>query len=126
MGPSASLPGGADVSPATKAWCYLAVAIVAEVAATSALTASRGFTRPLPSLFVVLGYSLAFYCLSLSLLRIPVGIAYAVWAGVGIVLIALIGLVAFRQTLDLAALIGMTLILAGVAVVNLFSRSVAH
>ena len=108
------------------AWTYLALAIAAEVAATSALTASAGFTRPLPTVGVVIGYVFAFWCLSLSLKTIPVGIAYAIWSGAGIVLISLIGWIAFKQHLDAAALLGMALILAGVLVVNLFSRSVAH
>ncbi len=105
------------------AWLYLTVAIIAEVFATSSLKASEGFTKPLPSLMVVLGYSLAFYMLSLSLKSIPVGIAYAIWAGVGIVLIALIGWWVFGQALDLAAIIGMSLILAGVLVLNVFSKA---
>lgn len=108
------------------AWLYLSVAIVAEVAATSALTASQGFTRPLPSILVVVGYGLAFYCLSMSLRSIPVGIAYAIWAGVGIVLISLIGWAVFKQSLDIPALLGMGLIVAGVIVLNVFSKSVAH
>lgn len=108
------------------AWLYLAIAITAEVIATTALNASQGFSRLLPSVVVVVGYCVAFWCLGLSLRTIPVGIAYAVWAGVGIVLIALIGWILFRQALDAAALVGMGLILAGVLVINLFSRSVAH
>lgn len=108
------------------AWTYLAVAIIAEVIATSALTASAGFTRPLPSVVVVVGYGIAFWCLWLSLKSIPVGIAYAVWSGVGIVLISMIGWILFQQSLDLAAIAGMGLIVAGVIVINLFSRSVAH
>ena len=108
------------------AWLYLAVAILAEVAATSALTASAGFTRPVPSAGAVIGYGIAFWCLSLSLKTVPVGIAYAIWSGVGIVLLSLIGWIAFGQQLDAAALLGMALIVAGVLVVNLFSRSVAH
>ena len=108
------------------AWACLAIAIVAEVVATSALTASAGFTRPLPSVAVVAGYGLAFWFLSLSLKSIPVGIAYAMWSGVGIVLISMIGWILFRQSLDLAAVSGMGLIVAGVVVINLFSRSVVH
>lgn len=104
----------------------LAAAILAEVAATSALTASAGFTRPLPSAGAVIGYAIAFWCLSLSLKSIPVGVAYAIWSGVGIVLLSLIGWVAFKQQLDPPALLGMALIVAGVLVINLFSRSVAH
>jgi small multidrug resistance pump len=104
-------------------WWYLALAIAAEVVATSALKAAAGFTRPFPTLLVVLGYGIAFYCLSLSLKVVPVGVAYAIWSGVGTALIAVIGWVLFGQTLDLAALIGLALIVAGVAVLQIFSRS---
>lgn len=105
---------------------YLAVAIVAEVIATSMLKASDGFTRLAPSLVAVLGYEIAFYFLSLCLRTMPVGIAYAIWSGVGIVLLALVGLLWFRQALDPPAVIGLGLIIAGVAVINLWSRSVGH
>lgn len=108
------------------AYAHLGIAIVAEVIATSALKASDGFTRPWPSLVTVLGYGVAFYFLALTLRVIPTGIAYAVWSGVGIVLISAIGWVWFRQALDLPAMIGMGLIIAGVLVVNLFSKSVGH
>lgn len=108
------------------AWIYLAIAIGAEVIATSALNASQGFTRLLPSVAVVIGYGIAFWFLGLSLRSIPVCIAYAVWSGAGIVLISLIGWAVFRQTLDAAALVGMGLILSGVVVVHVFSRSAAH
>jgi small multidrug resistance pump len=104
-------------------WWYLALAIAAEVVATSALKAAAGFTRPLPSVLVVLGYSIAFYCLSLSLRVVPVGVAYAIWSGVGTALIVVIGWLLFGQKLDLAALIGLALIVAGVAVLQIFSRS---
>lgn len=106
-------------------WVFLGIAIVAEVCATSALTASQGLTRPLPSAVVVLGYGLAFWCLAQALLSIPVGMAYAIWSGVGIVLISLIGWWRFGQSLDAAALAGMTLIVAGVLVIRVFSRSTA-
>lgn len=108
------------------AWLYLLVAIVAEVVATSALNASQGFSRPLPSVIVVTGYAIAFYFLSLTLRSIPVGIAYAVWSGVGVVLISLAGLVLFGQRLDFPALLGIGLIVAGVLVINLFSNVSAH
>ncbi len=107
-------------------WLYLAIAIVAEVIATSALKASDGLSRLAPSIVVVVGYGIAFACLSLTLRTIPVGVAYAIWSGAGIVLIALVGYFAFNQALDAPALIGMALILAGVLVINLFSRSAAH
>ncbi len=108
------------------AYAYLAVAIVSEVIATSALKASDGFTRLWPSLATVVGYAIAFYFLGLTLRVIPTGIAYAIWSGVGIVLISAVGWVWFRQALDLPALVGMGLIVAGVVVLNVFSKSVAH
>lgn len=101
----------------------LLIAILAETAATSALKASAGFTRPWPSAIVVIGYGISFYCLSLTLRTMPVGIAYAIWSGIGIVLISLLAWLLFDQVPDLAAIIGMALILCGVLVVNLFSRS---
>jgi small multidrug resistance pump len=103
---------------------YLAVAILAEVIGTSALKASNGFTVWLPSLVVVAGYGVSFYFLSLALRAIPVGVAYAIWSGVGIVLISVIGWALFRQPLDAAALVGIGLIIAGVIVIQLFSTSV--
>lgn len=109
-----------------KYWLFLSIAIISEVIATSALKSSEGFTRLIPSVLVVGGYLLAFYFLSLTLKAIPIGIAYAIWAGVGIVLIALVGWWLYGQKLDLAAIIGMALILAGVAVINLFSTSGGH
>ncbi|MCW4456387.1 SMR family transporter [Flavobacterium sp. MXW15] len=107
-------------------WWYLAIAVIAEVVGTSFLKSAAGFTRLWPSLAVAVCYALAFYCLSLALRTLPVGIAYAVWAGAGIVLIALIGLLAFGQRLDLPALAGIGLIVAGGVVINLFSASVRH
>ena len=107
-------------------WMYLVIAIVAEVVATSFLRASAGFTRLLPSLVVVGGYGLAFFFLSLTLERIPVGIAYAVWSGAGVTLIAVIGWLFLGQRLDAAAIAGMALIVAGVVVINMFSRAAAH
>jgi small multidrug resistance pump len=106
-------------------WLHLAIAIVAEVIATSALKAAAGFTRPLPSLVVVAGYGLAFYFLSLTLRVIPMGVAYAVWSAVGIALVSLIGWLVYDQHLDAPAFLGMGLIVAGVAVIQLFSRT-AH
>ena len=105
---------------------YLAIAIIGEVVATSFLRASNGFSALWPSVIVVAGYAVTFYFLSLALQSIPVGIAYAIWSGTGIVLIALIAYFAYGQGLDLPALIGMGLILAGVLVINLFSQSSAH
>lgn len=107
-------------------WIFLAVAIISEVIATSFLKSAEGFTRFWPSLVVVVGYLLAFYLLSLTLKTIPVGVAYAIWSGIGIVLIALSGWLFLGQSLDMPALIGLSLIVAGVAVINVFSRTVAH
>jgi small multidrug resistance pump len=109
-----------------RAWTYLAIAIIAEVVATSALKAADGFTRPGPSTVVVVGYGIAFYFLSLTLQSIPVGVTYAIWSGVGIVLITLVAWLWYGQALDAAALVGLGLIVAGVAVLNVFSKSVAH
>ncbi|WP_194722138.1 DMT family transporter [Noviherbaspirillum malthae] len=107
-------------------WIFLSVAIIAEVIATTALKASDGFSRLGPSVLVVAGYGIAFYCLSLTLRTIPVGIVYAVWSGVGIVLITLIAWLLYGQKLDAPALFGIGLIIAGVIVLNVFSRSVTH
>ena len=106
-------------------WVFLSVAIVCEVAATSALKASAGFTRLWPSVIVTIGYMTAFYFLSLTLKTVPVGVAYAIWSGAGIVLIGLIGWLVLKQPLDLPAALGMGLIIAGVAVIQLFSRTAA-
>lgn|SRR5690625_1959879 len=105
-----------------KNWLFLGVAIAAEVVATSSLKASAGFTKLVPSVVVVFGYAIAFYFLSLTLKAIPVGIAYAIWAGVGIVLIALAGWLVFGQKLDVASILGMALIVAGVVIINVFSK----
>ncbi|WP_424065906.1 DMT family transporter [Paraburkholderia sp.] len=107
-------------------YVLLAIAIVAEVIATSALRASEGFSRLLFSVVVVVGYGIAFYCLSLTLKSIPVGVVYAVWSGVGIVLITLVAAVLYRQMPDLPAIIGLGLIISGVVVLNLFSKMQAH
>lgn len=107
-------------------YVYLAIAIVAEVIATSALKASEGFSKTLPSIVVVASYGIAFYCLSLTLRSVPVGVAYAIWSGVGIVLVTAVGWIAFGQKLDAPALIGMALIVAGVVVMQVFSKTSAH
>lgn len=107
-------------------WLYLGVAIVSEVIATSALKAAEGFTRPLPSLVVAVGYGIAFYCLSVVLRTLPVGVTYAIWSGIGVALVALVGWLVYGQSLDLAAVLGLTLIVAGVIVLNVFSKTVAH
>ena len=108
------------------AYVYLTIAIVCEVIATSSLKASEEFTRLVPSVVVVVGYGSAFYFLALVLKSIPVGIAYAIWSGVGVALVAVVGAVLFRQIPDLPAVIGMALIVAGVLVINLFSKTAVH
>jgi small multidrug resistance pump len=105
---------------------YLTIAVIAEVIATSALKASEGFTKISPSILVVIGYGVAFYFLSLVLKTVPVGVAYAIWSGLGIVLVTIVGAFVFGQKLDLAAIIGMLLILTGVVVMNVFSTSISH
>ncbi|WP_375599298.1 DMT family transporter [Devosia sp. Naph2] len=107
-------------------YAYLAIAIIAEVIATTALKASEGFSNLLPSILVVVGYGVAFYCLSMTLRTIPVGIAYAIWSGAGIVLVSLIGFALYGQKLDVWAVIGIGLIMSGVLILNLLSKSVAH
>lgn len=107
-------------------WLLLTGAIVCEVVATSALKASDGFTRLAPSLLVASGYGLAFWLLALTLRSIPVGVAYAIWSGLGTVLIALAGWWLYGQRLDAAAVAGMALIVAGVLVLNLLSKSSTH
>jgi small multidrug resistance pump len=102
---------------------YFATAIVAEVVATSALKASEQFTRIIPSLTVVIGYCISFYMVTLVLRTIPVGITYAIWSGVGIVLITVIGAVLYRQIPDLPAIIGIGFIIAGVVIINLYSKT---
>jgi small multidrug resistance pump len=108
------------------AYLLLAIAIVAEVIATSALRASDGFTRLVPALVVVVGYALSFYLLSLALRSIPVGVVYAVWSGTGIVLITVVAALLFKQIPDWPAVMGMGLIVAGVVVLNVFSKASAH
>lgn len=107
------------------AYLALGIAIVAEVIATSALKASNGFTRAMPSLAVVAGYAIAFYCLSLALRTVPVGIAYAIWSGLGMVLISLAAFVLYGQRIDLPGWIGIAFILCGVVILNGFSNSTA-
>ncbi|MGL6159098.1 DMT family transporter [Microbulbifer sp.] len=106
------------------AYLYLAIAIVTEVIATTALKASEQFTRPIPTVIVVLGYGTAFYMLSLALRTLPVGIAYAIWAGLGILLVAVAGAIVYRQVPDLPAMIGMAMIVGGVVVIHAFSETV--
>lgn len=108
------------------AFVYLALAIIAEVVATSALKASDGFTRLWPSVTVVIGYGLAFYLLALVLRSVPVGVAYAFWAGLGIVLVTLVGLVVYGERPDPPALLGLAMIVGGVVVIQVFSSISAH
>lgn len=103
-------------------YLYLAIAIVAEVIGTSALKASEEFTKPLASISVVVGYAVSFYFLSLVLKTIPVGVAYAIWSGLGIVLITLVGFIVFNQKIDMPGMIGMAMIICGVIVMNVFSK----
>ena len=105
-------------------WLYLSVAILSEVVATSALKAVEGFSRWFPSLLVVTGYGLSFHFLSLTLRTITLGIAYAIWSGVGVALVSLVGWAIYHQSLDMGALVGIALIVAGVVVLNLFSKAV--
>ncbi|WP_038345440.1 DMT family transporter [Acinetobacter sp. A47] len=109
-----------------KNWIILFIAIIAEVIATSALKSSEGFTKPVASIVVVVGYLVAFYCLSLTLKTIPVGIAYAIWSGVGIVLITTVAWFVFDQKLDVWGIIGIVLIMSGVLILNLLSKSATH
>ena len=107
-------------------WFYLTIAILSEVIATSALKASDGFTRWLPSIIVIVGYASAFYFLSLTLRTIQLGVAYAIWCGVEVGLITLIGWIVYQQSIGLGEIIGIGLIVSGVIVLNLFSEGEAH
>ena len=107
-------------------YMYLAIAIVGEVIATSALKSSAGFSKLLPSVLVIAGYGTAFYFLSLTLRTMPIGIVYALWSGVGVALISVIGWLVFKQSLDLAAIVGITLIVIGVVILNVFSKVSVH
>lgn len=104
-------------------WLYLTLAILSEVAATSFLKSSEGFTKLWPSLVVVVGYCLAFYFLSLTLDTIPIGVAYAIWSGVGIASLAIISVLFFDQKIDAAAVLGMALIITGVVILRVFSEA---
>ena len=109
-----------------KAYLILLVAVVFETIGTAALQASQQFTKPIPSIIVVIGYGLAFYMMAQTLRYLPVGITYAVWSGLGIISISIIEYFAFGQKLDLAAILGMGLIVAGILVINLFSKTAVH
>ncbi|HBZ94181.1 MAG TPA: multidrug DMT transporter [Pseudomonas sp.] len=107
-------------------YLYLAIAIAAEVVATTSMKAIDGFNKPLPLLLVVGGYGIAFWMLTLVVRTIPVGIAYAIWAGLGIVLVSVAAMFIYQQKLDLPAVLGMGLIVSGVVVIQLFSQSTGH
>ena len=104
-------------------WVYLGLAIFSEVVATASLKSTEGFTRLVPSIVVLVGYSAAFYFLSLTLDTIPIGVAYAVWSGVGVATITLVSFVLYDQNIDAAGLIGIGLIVTGVVVLRLFSEA---
>lgn len=109
-----------------EALLFLAIAIIAEVIATTALKSSEGFTRLIPGVVSIVGYCIAFWCLTIPMRTIPTGIIYAIWSGAGIVLIGAVGWLVHGQKLDIPAMLGMGLIIAGVITINLFSKSVAH
>ncbi|PXX48639.1 MULTISPECIES: SMR family transporter [Aquitalea] len=108
------------------AWMFLAVAILSEVVATSSMKLTEGFTRLGPSLVTAIGYMISFYMLSLTLRHVPVGVVYAIWSGVGIVLVSLVAWQLYGQKLDVPAMIGIGMIMGGVLVLNLFSKSASH
>lgn len=107
-------------------WIYLFIAITGELIGTTALKATDGFTKVAPTIICIIGYLVAFYFLSLTLKSIPVGIAYAIWSGVGIVLITLIGYFYYKQTVDVPAIIGICFIVLGVIIINVFSKTSMH
>ena len=107
-------------------YLILALAVLAETIGTTALQASQQFSRIGPSIVVVVAYAVSFYLLSMTLRTLPVGVVYALWSGLGIVLIATIGWVVFGQKLDFAAIIGLIMIIGGIAVIHLFSTSSPH
>ena len=107
-------------------YIYFAAAIISEVIATSALKASEQFTKLMPSLIVIVGYCISFYLVTLVLKTIPVGITYAIWAGAGIVLVASVGAILYKQIPDLPAVIGMVFIIAGVVIINVYSKTFVH
>lgn len=109
-----------------KHFIFLFGAILCETFATTALKATEQFTKPIPSIATILGYAASFYLLSLTLQKISVGIAYAMWSGIGIVLVSALGFFVYKQKLDMPAMLGLALIIAGVIVINLFSKSAAH
>jgi small multidrug resistance pump len=107
-------------------YLWLAIAIVGEVIATSALKASDQFRRPAPTVLVITGYLCAFYFMSMTLKSIPVGVVYAIWSGLGVVLVAIAAALLYREVPDRPAILGMALIIVGVVVINVFSKTVSH
>lgn len=107
-------------------YLYLAAAIVAEVVATSSLKACDQFTKPIPSLVVLVGYGIAFYLMTIVLKFMPVGVTYALWSGLGIVLVTVTGAIVYKEVPDIPAVIGMALIVAGAVILNLASKTVSH
>lgn len=105
---------------------FLALAIISEVAGSSFLNASKQFTKVIPSIATVVSFALCFYFLSLALKHIPLGMAYAIWAELGIVLTNLVSVIIFKNSIDIPAVIGISLIITGVIIINLFSKSVSH
>ena len=114
------------MNPVTQAYLLLALAIITEVTGSTLLVKSEGFSKLIPSVAVVILFAIAFYLLSHVIKVIPLGVAYAIWAGVGIILTALIGVVVLKQSLDAPAIMGILLIVCGVVVVNLFSKTTGH
>lgn len=108
------------------AYLYLTIAIIAEVTATSALKASEEFTKLIPSIIVLIGYGISFYFMTLILRTIPIGITYALWSGLGIVLVTIVGIFLYKQIPDTAAVIGMSLIVSGVVIIHIFSKTIDH
>ena len=109
-----------------KTFVILFFAILSEVIATSSLKYSEGFTKPIPSVVVAVGYGLSFYLLSIALKTMPIGVAYAIWSGVGLVLTVIAGIILWRETLDWAKVTGIVFILVGIVLINVFSKSTAH
>ena len=107
-------------------YLYLAFAIVSEVVGTSALKASEEFTKLVPSIVVLIGYALAFYFMTLTLRTLSIGITYAIWSGAGIVLVALVGLVFYKEVPDTAAIVGMVFIIIGIMIMHFFSKTLGH
>lgn len=109
-----------------KTFIILFFAILSEVIATSSLKFSEGFTKPIPSVIVAIGYGLSFYLLSIALKSMPIGVAYAIWSGIGLILTVIAGIILWKETLDWARVLGIILILAGIVLINVFSKATVH